>query len=270
MFDTLRQSNGLGFSLAQCGNHKSRAENAKQHFLSLEAQIPQLEKRLLDFETGTQQKLYAQMEDKQNQLRVQIGELEVQNKQLTLVRDAWQTNPEVQANAEGLGFSLRSIGNFVKRNVKSIARDANNVVSCDRYTNEQAEWERKSTPLSNRVTELNTKIGEISNRLSPTNMKAQESAMQNLQMRVNELIAKNNALESQIVESRQAYKLRKEQERAALEQEAREREAQLKEVEAERKNPKKGNATLLIGGLIAAGVVGYMVMGKKKGKKATA
>ncbi|WP_172916619.1 hypothetical protein [Capnocytophaga canis] len=222
MFDSLHTIRGLG-AWDGCDNHRARAEQAEQQYHTLELQIRNYEHTLRLLKNGESQKRYEQLREQQDALLIEKGQLEVKLKQAKLVLEAWRTSPDVQFNAEGLG----GLGNWFKKQWNSLKRDVNNAITCDRYTERQVEWERKSTPLSNRVAELMTDIKNERAKLSPENMRLQTEAVQKLNEAISSLKIELQNVEKQIAEHRQSYIVRKDAEKLALQQEAEEERKKL-------------------------------------------
>lgn len=266
MFDSLRQPVAMGFSLAQCGNHKARAGQAEERYKSLIAQIAQLEKEEKDLLNGVQQKQFELLNYKQSQLFAENTLLKSSIKQATLLRDAWANNPAQQAQLEGLGF------------LKKAFKKLNNVVSCDKYEASRAEWDRKSLPLENQRGQLQGRVDSIKKRLSPQNMQLMQKATTDLEDENKRLKSELAGIESQTDEYRKSHKLRVESERLALEQQAREKEQQAAQrqqvyvekpvtqnvtsVASELTSPKQGSMMPIV--LIAACVTGFFLLKPKK------
>ena len=249
MFDTLRtpMPNHLGFSLAQCGNHKSRLEQSKADYYSLEGQIPQLEKELSDLTNGQLQNNYKINEEKQESLRLAIAELNAKIHQARLLRDAWRDNPSQQAQLEGLGWG------WFKRN---FVKPLNNLVSCDQYENERAEWDRKKNPLTGRVSALRREVDIWKEKLSPENMALLQKSISGLELQKQNLEGQFNDLNREITETRTAYTARKEL------------EAMEEKKKAESLLKKKQNDKVMMGvGVVTLAVIMGMVFMPKPNKK---
>ncbi|MFJ1431290.1 hypothetical protein ACILE2_10900 [Capnocytophaga canimorsus] len=236
---------GLGFSLAQCGNHKGRMERAKSAFYETQNAITQLKKEKDNLLNGEQQAMYDNLKQKQEKLGVENGQLRVQIEQAYLLRDAWVNNPEQQAQLEGLGWG------WFKRN---FVKPFNNAVSCDKWTNEQAEWERKTLPLNQEKGVLEGQISEIRKKTSPENLNLMQKAIQELEIEKGNLTHQLDGILKEIENARNGYHAKKEAERLAL----------------VKGKTKQGNMGLFFGGLLLFGL-GTLVVKKMKSnpKKAT-
>lgn len=247
----LARHSGLGFSLAQCGNHKSRRDQAKAEYHRLLNDIPNLEKKLASLKNGQLQRNYELHKEKQEKLEISKAQLNAKIQQARLLRDAWRDNPAQQAQLEGLGAWWNPVDW-----VKNVVHEATKVVSCDHIEHERADWNRKSLPLTDRVSSLKKEIDIWEEKLSPKNMALQRQAIEKLTLENGNLQGQLNDLNREIEESRKAYNVSKELQRIEAEK-----------LKAQKERDAKNRKTMAVVGVSAAVLFAFILIPEKKTKK---
>ena len=253
MFDTIAEHRIERASLSSpcqglggCNPHRARAEQQEAIERSFPGRIAAVQNELNSFETGTQQKEFTLLEQKQNNLRKERAEIDAKIDQAKLLSDAWESNPKQQAGVEGLGWFGKRLWN--------------KAFSCEHYEDRLNESIARTRPLENQLTALNTKLNERRAKLSPENLQAQRNAVAVLEKEVAQKRELLSSYEKRITDARTSYQANKDAEKLALEREAQEAVAK-EQAKATAKEQSKQTQTIILVG--AALVGGYLLFRRK-------
>ena len=237
MFDTIAEQRIERASLSSpcqglggCNPHRARAEQQEAIERSFPGRIAAVQNELNSLETGTQQKEFTLLEQKQNNLRKERAEIDAKIDQAKLLSDAWESNPKQQAGVEGLGWFGKRLWN--------------KAFSCEHYEDRLNESIARTRPLE----------------LSPENLQAQRNAVAVLEKEVAQKRELLSSYEKRIADSRTSYQANKDAEKLALERQAQEETAKAEAAKTAKEQSKQTQTIILVG---AALVGGYLLFRRK-------
>ena len=246
-------TNALGswFSdmFGDCGDERSERDRAWNEYNDLNRQISNVNNIITSKENGENMQIYNALENNVSESRRKLKDLEVQLEHYKKIRNQWQANPNVAAQAYGLGYGLGLR------------------LTCNDYRNSAYEAKSKSAELRQVLGNRQEYLAAIERKLSPQVIEGPKNDKQIVEAKLNNAQTEINNVKEEVKNYIRTHTAAKKAENIALQQKA-EKEKQLQEVEKkqEKEIKKQTNTTNLI---ILGGIAffSFVILSKPTPKK---
>ena len=240
-------TNALGswFSdmFGDCGDEISERNRAWNEYNDLNRQISNVNNIITSKENGENMQIYNALENNVSESRRKLKDLEVQLEHYKKIRNQWQANPNVAAQALGLRLT------------------------CNDYRNSAYEAKSKSAELRQVLGNRQEYLAAIERKLSPQVIEGLKNDKQIVEAKLNNAQTEINNVKEEVKNYIRTHTAAKKAENIALQQKA-EKEKQLQEVEKkqEKEIKKQTNTTNLI---ILGGIAffSFVILSKPTPKK---
>lgn len=249
----------IGDAFGNCGDERSDRDRNQSAYYDSVKSIENLKSTITAKENGENMQMVDAMEKNIEAFRRKISTISNEVSDLEAQRKAWEENPAVAEGRYGLtAFNLDSLdalsGNF-GLGVR---------FTCNDYRNEAREWAEKRAQVENQRGDLNRRLKQIEDRISPINVAKTNQDLKELRQDYNVLQEKVIQLKKDINLMRQTRIMVKASEAKAAADKAEQlkREEIQRSLQKEKEQKKNKNNTLLIGAGIAAAAIFFLISKK--------